>query len=99
MDQPRIHHMVVFSLRHEAGSEPAETFMRDAERQLTKIPTVKEFRAFRLRPNNPLDYGISMVFDNDDAYQEYAAHPLHEDFELHRWQQEATHALVIDYES
>ncbi|CAM4514440.1 heme-degrading monooxygenase HmoA [Paenibacillus endophyticus] len=98
MNNESIHHMIIFSLQHEAGSEAAEAFMRDAEHQLTKIPGVKQFRAFRLKPNNHMDYGISMVFDSQEDYAAYASHPLHDDFENLRWKREATRAMVIDYD-
>jgi hypothetical protein len=98
MSQASIHHMVIFSLKHVVGSEPAEAFMRDVEHQLTQIPVVKQFRAFRLKPNNPLDYGISMVFDSPEDYHKYITHPLHDDFEENRWRQEATNAMTIDYD-
>ncbi|NIK68346.1 Dabb family protein [Paenibacillus sp. BK033] len=98
MGHKSIHHMVIFSLKHATGSEEAKAFMRDAESQLTKIPVVKQFRAFRLKPNNLLDYGISMVFDSEEDYQTYVAHPLHDDFEDRRWKKEAAQGMVIDYE-
>ncbi|CAM3581258.1 Dabb family protein [Paenibacillus lupini] len=98
MGQTSIHHMVIFSLKHAMGSEEAEAFMRDVESQLTMIPVVKQFHAFRLKPNNPLDYGISMVFDSEEDYQTYVTHPLHDDFEDNRWKIEATQGMVIDYE-
>ena len=98
MEKVSIHHMIIFSLKHEAGSEAAEAFLRDAEHQLTLIPGVKQFRGFRLKTSNPFDYGISMIFDSQEDYAAYATHPLHDNFEDNRWKREATRAMVIDYD-
>lgn len=89
--------MVIFNLKYEAGSKEAEAFLKDVH-QLTLIPVVKQFRAFRLRPNNPFDYGISMMFDNQADYNAYIAHPVHHEVEQTHWRSAATHSLVIDYD-
>ncbi|MFC4811184.1 Dabb family protein [Paenibacillus sp. GCM10023250] len=99
MGQTSIQHMVIFNLKHEAGSEAAEKFLRDGERQLTSIPVVKQFSVFRqVSPKNDYDYGFSMVFDNQADYETYNAHPQHVDFVETRWVPEVSRFLEIDFE-
>ncbi|NBD27516.1 Dabb family protein [Paenibacillus glycinis] len=99
MEQTSIQHMVIFNLKHEAGSEAAEKFLQDGKRALTSIPVVKNFSVFKqVSPKNDYDYGFSMIFDNQADYETYNAHPLHVDFVETRWVPEVSRFLEIDFQ-
>lgn len=97
-EQQSIRHMVIFCLKHEAGSAEAELFIRDGKEQLTSIPVVRQFGAFRqISAKNDYDYGFSMEFDSQADYDAYNAHPLHVAFVKDRWEKEVTRFLEIDF--
>ncbi|MBM7568947.1 Dabb family protein [Paenibacillus sacheonensis] len=96
----QIQHMVIFNLKHEAGSEAAAAFLRDGERLLTSIPVVKNFSVFKqVSPKNDYDYGFSMQFADQAEYEAYNAHPVHVDFVQTRWEVEVSRFLEIDFEN
>ncbi|WP_308637751.1 Dabb family protein [Paenibacillus silvisoli] len=98
MNKTSIQHMVIFDLKHEQGSAAAEQFLNDGERLLTSIPVVKEFRVFnQVSAKNDYDYGFSMVFDSQEDYETYNAHPVHVDFVENRWIPEVARFLEIDF--
>ncbi|RAP74469.1 Dabb family protein [Paenibacillus montanisoli] len=98
MNKTSIQHMVIFDLKHGQGSAAAEQFLNDGERLLTSIPVVKEFSAFKqVSAKNDYDYGFSMVFDSQEDYDTYNAHPVHVDFVENRWIPEVARFLEIDF--
>ncbi|MBP3966333.1 Dabb family protein [Paenibacillus lignilyticus] len=98
MNQTSIQHMVIFNLKHEQGSAAAEQFLNDGERLLTSIPVVKAFSVFKqVSVKNDYDYGFSMVFDSQEDYETYNAHPVHVDFVENRWIPEVDRFLEIDF--
>ncbi|WP_219835229.1 Dabb family protein [Paenibacillus sp. R14(2021)] len=100
MEQKNIQHMVIFNLKHEAGSPEAEKFLQDGSRLLTSIPVVKSFKVFKqVSPKNDYDYGFSMIFSSQADYETYNAHPVHVDFVENRWIPEVSRFLEIDFES
>lgn len=100
MEQTSIQHMVIFNLKHEAGSEAAERFLRDGERLLSSIPVVNQFSVFKqVSPKNDYDYGFSMIFNSQADYEAYNGHPVHADFVDNRWVPEVSRFLEIDFKA
>lgn len=98
MKQTKIIHSVIFSLKHEHGSEDELRFLKEGRSALSTIPVVHEFRVFRqISPKNTYDFGFSMVFDSEEAYQAYNDHPQHVEFVEKRWEKEVVQFLEIDY--
>jgi heme-degrading monooxygenase HmoA len=92
----RIRHSVVFSLAHEAGSD-AETDFVAAITALQQIPGVEAFELMReVSPKNDYDFGVTMEFADDSAYQAYNEHPQHVSFVADRWDRQVTAFLEID---
>lgn len=92
-----IRHTVVFRLKHPKGSEAETSFLTDA-RALAAIPGVEAFEQLRqVSPKNDYDYGFSMEFAGEPAYQFYNDHPDHVAFVRDRWVPEVEAFLEIDY--
>jgi len=97
MDKRRIRHQVLFDLKSGPQSEATERFLRDGRTQLTSIPGVGDFSVFRqVSPKNDYQFGFSMEFADEAAYQVYNAHPVHTAFVRERWQTEVSRFLEID---
>ncbi|MBO9598656.1 MAG: Dabb family protein [Cohnella sp.] len=96
----RIIHSVIFSLKHEKGSEQERRFLDDGRNILSGIPVVNEFQVFRqVSHKNDYDFGFSMVFDSQADYEAYNDHPAHVSFVNERWLVEVEKFLEIDYEA
>ena len=92
-----IRHTVAFTLKHAAGSEGEETFLRDA-RVLAAIPGVEKFEQLRqVSPKSPHRFGFSMEFADQAAYTVYNEHPDHVAFVRDRWVPEVESFQEIDY--
>jgi heme-degrading monooxygenase HmoA len=92
----RIRHSVVFSLRHEPGSDEEADFVA-AITALEQVPGVEAFELMReVSPKNDYDYGLTMEFADKRAYAEYNEHPQHVAFVADRWDSEVTKFLEID---
>ncbi|WP_028547371.1 Dabb family protein [Paenibacillus sp. UNC451MF] len=99
MSEQRVRHMVIFCLRHDSGSPESETFLHDGRAILTAIPQVECFEVLRqVSPKNDYDFGFSMEFANQSAYEAYNEHPAHGRFVRERWETEVTRFLEIDLE-
>ncbi|MEN7547294.1 Dabb family protein [Rapidithrix thailandica] len=95
----RIIHTVIFSLKHEAGSPEERQFLDDARTILTAIPGVEEFEVRKqVSQKNEYQFGFSMKFADQQAYDKYNQHPEHIAFVEKRWKKEVTDFLEIDYE-
>jgi hypothetical protein len=93
-----IRHTVVFRLRHAKGSSAERDFLAAAD-VLTKIPGVGKFEKLRqVSRKNTYDYGFSMEFADQAAYDGYNVHPEHVRFVEGRWKPEVAEFLEIDYE-
>lgn len=91
-------HSVIFSLKHEKGSEAERRFLEDGKRILTSIPVVSNFQAYKqVSAKNDYDHGFAMEFASQADYDAYNAHPLHEQFVQERWLTEVEKFLEIDY--
>jgi hypothetical protein len=95
-----IRHTVVFRLKHKAGSAAEQQFLADGRRILTAIPGVTKFEALRQtsrKHGNDYDFGFSMEFADQAAYDGYDRHPDHIAFVRDRWVPEVAKFLEIDY--
>jgi hypothetical protein len=93
-----IRHSVIFTLKHARGSLEEKAFLRDAL-VLTEIPGVEKFEQLRqVSRKNDYDFGFSMEFKNQAAYDAYNVHPKHVAFVEGRWVPEVERFLEIDYE-
>ncbi len=92
-----IRHTVAFRLRHEKGSAAEAQFLADAV-LLAAIPGVEAFERLRqVSAKNGFDYGFSMEFADQAAYDGYNSHPDHVAFVRDRWIPEVAEFLEIDY--
>jgi len=99
LGETQIQHGVIFSLKHESGSEEAMKFLEDGRKTLTEIPVVQNFQVFsQVSAKNEYDYGFTMVFDSMEDYNTYNMHPNHVAFVEERWMKEVEKFLEIDFE-
>ncbi len=92
-----IRHTVVFSLKHPAGSTEESSFLNAAQ-VLASIPGVEKFERLRqVSPKADFDFGFSMEFADQAAYQTYNDHPDHVAFVRDRWVPEVASFQEIDY--
>lgn len=92
-----IRHTVVFRLHVNADSPEAEQFLSTAQ-VLAGIPGVQQFEQLRqVSPKNNFDFGFSMEFADQDAYDAYNVHPDHTSFVAGHWVPEVAEFLEIDY--
>jgi heme-degrading monooxygenase HmoA len=91
-----IRHMVLFRLKHPAGSNEESAFL-DAADALRRIPGVKDFQKSRqVSAKNDYKFVLSMEFDDQAAYSAYNEHPLHVAFVRDRWVPEVEAFLEVD---
>lgn len=94
-----IRHTVVFTLKHAHGSLQEKGFLRDAKVALEAIPGVKKFEQLKqVSKKNDYQFGFSMEFADQAAYDGYNKHPKHVAFVKDRWEREVSKFLEIDYE-
>src|SRR6478736_1188466 len=93
-----VRHSVVFKLKYPKGSPPEKAFL-DAASKLSSIRGVQKFECLRqVSKKNNYDYGISMEFDTQKAYDDYSNHPDHVAFVETFWLRDVADFLEIDYE-
>jgi hypothetical protein len=94
-----IRHSVIFVLKHAHGSLQEKAFLRDAK-VLAEIPGVEKFeRLKQVSKKNDYEFGFSMEFADQAAYEAYNDHPKHVKFVEERWKREVERFLEIDYEA
>lgn len=94
----RIRHTVAFKLKHPKGSAEEKDFLI-AIRKLADIPGVEKFECMKqVSKKNKYEFGVSMEFADQKAYDEYNTHPDHVAFVQDRWLKEVEDFLEIDYE-
>ena len=92
-----IRHTVIFVLKHAHGSLQEKAFLRDAK-VLTEIPGVEKFEQLKqVSRKNDYQFGFSMEFKDQAAYDAYNVHPKHVAFVQDRWEREVERFLEIDY--
>jgi hypothetical protein len=93
----RIRHTVVFTLKHQIGS-PEEADFILAIKKLASIPGVEKFEFMKqISKKNNYDYGLSMEFADQKAYDAYNSHPDHVAFVNNRWMKEVKDFMEIDF--
>lgn len=93
-----VRHQVIFCLKAGAASSGAEAFLRDGRILLSAIPGVTNFSVYRqVSPKNDYDFGFSMDFADQAAYEAYNVHPSHVAFVTDRWVPEVSRFLEIDF--
>lgn len=93
-----IRHTVVFKLNYPKGSSEEKEFL-SAAAALCSIPGVHNFESLRqTSQKNDFEYGLSMEFDSQKAYDEYTHHPDHTKFVQTYWGKYVDKFLEIDYE-
>ena len=92
-----IRHTVAFRLKHPKGSAQETSFLA-AGKALAGIPGVERFEQLRqVSPKNDFDFGYSMEFADQRAYDGYNDHPVHVAYVRDRWIPEVEAFLEIDY--
>jgi Stress responsive A/B Barrel Domain len=92
-----IRHTVVFRLKHAKGSNAEADFLKAAD-ILVGIATVQKFEKMRqVSAKNEYDFGFSMEFVDQAAYDFYTTHPDHVSFVKGRWIPEVAAFMEIDY--
>jgi len=93
-----IRHTVTFKLKHQKGSIDERSFL-DAARKLSSIPSVQKFEVFKeIGKKNHFDYGLSMEFEDMNAYEAYNNNPSHINFVQKFWIPQVIDFIEIDYE-
>ncbi|MBP1961651.1 Dabb family protein [Paenibacillus aceris] len=97
MNSKRIKHMVVFNLHVGKDTPEAEQFLRGSANELAAIPGVEQFEVFRqVSAKTDYDFGFSMVFADQEAYDGYNVHPVHTHYVAERWVKEVCRFQEID---
>ncbi|MDD9267988.1 Dabb family protein [Paenibacillus sp. GCM10023248] len=97
MSAMAIKHMVVFNLHAGKDTPEAEAFLRESAEELAAIPGVEQFEVFRqVSAKTNYDYGFSMFFANQAAYDAYNVHPVHTQYVAERWVKEVSRFQEID---
>jgi hypothetical protein len=92
-----IRHTVVFRLKHAKGSAAEQSFLANAV-SLASIPGVENFEQLQqVSRKNDYDFGFSMEFADQAAYDGYNVHPDHVAFVRDHWVPEVEAFLEIDY--
>jgi hypothetical protein len=94
----RIRHTVVFKLKYPKGSPEEQNFLT-AIKKLAEIPGVEKFECMKeISKKNKFEFGLSMEFADQKAYDQYSNNPDHVAFVQNRWLKEVEDFLEIDYE-
>lgn len=93
-----IRHSVILTLYSSLSpSEKMQFFAAVAE--LKQIPGVQKFEVLKqTSQKNPFQYGISMEFESQEAYDLYTNHSLHSAFVDKYWAACVEDFLEIDYQ-
>jgi len=98
LKEGEVMHTVIFDLKHPAGSPEARKFMEDGRTILTSISVVRHFQAYRqCSPKNDFQYGFLMTFANQDDFDSYSNHPVHNKFVAERWENEVIRFQESDF--
>ena len=94
-----ITHSVFFRLKHGTGSGEEKEFFRKSLDILVPIPGVKDFQVLKQTSTKAdFDFGFSMVFENEEAYQAYNNHPDHVRYVEQIWLKEVDSFQEIDHQ-
>ncbi len=94
-----IKHSVIYTFKSSVNDKEKQSFF-EAASSLSAIPGVKNFEMLKqVSPKNKYEYGIAMVFDNAQTYEDYNTHPAHQEFLEKYWFVYIEEFLEIDYEA
>lgn len=98
MENGRIRHIAIFTLKYPVDSAEAMNFLQDGESILRAIPVVENFEVLRqVSSKTTFDFGFSMEFKSSDDYATYNNHPSHQSFVENRWKKEVKDFQEIDF--
>lgn len=98
LEKGNIRHTVMFNLKYDVDAPETDKFLQDGQRILSALPMVKNFEvSCQVSSKNEYNFYFSMVFDNQEAYNAYNAHPEHIKFVKERWETEVTNFLEADF--
>ncbi|MEK4328242.1 Dabb family protein [Paenibacillus sp. FSL R7-0312] len=98
MKNGTIRHMAIFTLKHAPDSAETAAFLRDGAEILSAIPVVMNFEVLRqVSVKCDFQYGFSMEFADQAAYNTYNNHPDHQAFVAKRWDTEVAAFQEIDF--
>ncbi|MEK3889160.1 Dabb family protein [Bacillus sp. FSL K6-3431] len=93
-----VKHMVMFSLHVGKDTSEAEDFLKESAAELASIPGVQQFEVLRqVSAKNDYDYGFSMIFTDQEAYDAYDNHPVHQNYVAERWLKEVSIFQEMDF--
>ncbi len=93
-----IRHSVILTLKSSLSPEDKTQYF-DAVNELKQIPGVKKFEVLKqTSAKNPFEFGISMEFESQEAYDLYTNHSLHSAFVEKYWAACVEDFLEIDYQ-
>lgn len=91
-----IHHSAYFVFNDSLSSDDTELFFTEIKK-LAAIPGVIGFKVVNeISPKNSYNYGVTMEFENQEAYQAYNSHPMHVDFVQNYWLKMVKDFMEID---
>ncbi|MRN54553.1 Dabb family protein [Paenibacillus monticola] len=97
MNNGTIRHIALFTLKYSAGAPEIQDFLKDGADILSVIPVVQNFEVLRqVSAKCEYDFGFSMEFENQGAYETYNNHPSHQAFVKGRWDTEVVKFQEID---
>lgn len=92
-----ITHSVFFKLHHPSGSAEEKAFLTKAA-ALAVIPGIQDFQVLEeTSPKNAFDFGLTMNFEDQAAYDAYNNHPAHVAFVEEVWLKEVADFMEIDH--
>ncbi|NQX48921.1 Dabb family protein [Paenibacillus tritici] len=98
MNKGAIRHMAVFTLKSAPDTEETRAFLRDGAEILSAIPGVNHFEVLRqVSVKCDYQYGFSMEFADQAAYDAYNNHPDHQAFVAERWDTQVAAFQEIDF--
>jgi heme-degrading monooxygenase HmoA len=93
-----IRHSVILTLKSSLSPEDKTQYF-DAVFELKRIPGVQNFEVLKqISSKNPFQFGISMEFESQEAYDFYSNHALHVAFVEKYWSACVDDFLEIDYQ-
>jgi len=93
-----IRHSVILTLKSSLSLADKLQYFA-AVNELKQIPGVQNFEVLKqISAKNPFEYGISMEFETQQAYDLYAGHSLHTAFVEKYWAACVEDFLEIDYQ-
>lgn len=100
MANERVRHMVVFTLKHNPKSPETQRFLTHSKAVLAPIPGVENFEVLnQISQKNDYDFGFSMEFTNQAAYDAYSNHPIHVEYVQQHWMKEVADFMEIDFKT